>query len=279
MATVKIVGGLGNQMFQYAYAKTLQQKGYDINIEVSAYKRYKLHGGYQLDKYNISLPAVNKQYYLVKVLNKLGFGVSGIIKEESFLFDKKLFNISDNHFIEGYFQSEKYFLHIRDELIKDFIIKGDMSQYTKYIESLILSEEITVSLHVRRGDYISDISSNAIHGTCDLEYYRKSIELVNDKFKDIKYFIFSDDIDWVEVNLKIDNAVYINSIDKRIPHEDIYLMSLCNHNIIANSSFSWWGAWLNSNSKKLVIAPQKWFRDKKMDIQSKDIVPTSWIKV
>jgi len=134
------------------------------------------------------------------------------------------------------------------------------------------------SIHIRRGDYTSNVNSN-IHGTCSLEYYKKATEYMQNKYKDIYYYIFSDDITWVKENLKLENAVYIESEEKRIPHEDIYLMSLCSNNIIANSSFSWWGTWLNNNLNKTVIAPKRWFEDNKLHAQSQDIVCDSWIKI
>jgi hypothetical protein len=102
---------------------------------------------------------------------------------------------------------------------------------------------------------------------------------LEERFGDVEYFIFSDDIEWVQENLKITHAIYVRNDRERIPHEDIYLMSLCHHNIIANSSFSWWGAWLNNYDKKIVIAPKRWFVDEKLYQQSKDIVCESWIQL
>ena len=274
-------------MFQYAYSKSLIQKSLKVKIDISIFDTYKLHGGYQLNKYNIDLEnsslEENNNYYsnsfMYKILIKLGFNKSKVVKEKSLLFDDKLVSIEDNNYIEGYFQNEKYFLSIRDELIANFTIKCDVSKYTQQISKQILAENISASLHIRRGDYISNTDTNNVHGTCDLEYYKRAMSMMNGKYKEIRYFIFSDDITWVKENLEVENAVYIDSKEKRIPHEDIYLMSLCSHNIIANSSFSWWGAWLNQNDDKTVIAPKRWFSDEIMFNQSNDIVPTKWIKI
>ena len=274
-------------MFQYAYSKSLIQKSLKVKIDISIFDTYKLHGGYQLNKYNIDLEnsslEENNNYYsnsfMYKILIKLGFNKSKVVKEKSLLFDDKLVSIEDNNYIEGYFQNEKYFLSIRDELIANFTIKCDVSKYTQQISKQILAENISASLHIRRGDYISNTDTNNVHGTCDLEYYKRAMSMMNGKYKEIRYFIFSDDIAWVKENLEVENAVYIDSKEKRIPHEDIYLMSLCSHNIIANSSLSWWGAWLNQNDDKTVIAPKRWFSDEIMFNQSNDIVPTKWIKI
>ena len=286
MVIVKIIGGLGNQMFQYAFAKALQQKGYEVKIDISAFETYKLHGGYQLDKYNIDLESSTKDEndkfykntFFYKVLRRFGMDFSRRIKEKSLLFDNRFFKIDDNSYLDGYFQCEKYFKDIREIILKQFTINQEVSNYTKEIENKIQNSQNSCSLHIRRGDFVNSKNIN-IHGACDIEYYKKAIQYLEEKVENINYFIFSDDIEWVKENLAIQNAIYIDSKEKRIPHEDIYLMSLCKNNIIANSSFSWWGAWLNQNEKKIVIAPKRWFADDKLESQSKDIVCESWVKI
>ena len=286
MVIVKIIGGLGNQMFQYAYAKALQQKGHEVKIDISAFETYKLHGGYQLNKYNIDLDSSikdeNDKFYkntfFYKVLRRFGMDLSRRIKEKSLLFDKKLLEIDDNSYLDGYFQCEKYFKDIREIILKQFTINQDISNYTKEIKNKIQNSQNSCSLHIRRGDFVNSTNIN-IHGACDIEYYKKAMKYLEEKVENINYFIFSDDIEWVKENLAIQNAIYIDSKEKRIPHEDIYLMSLCKNNIIANSSFSWWGAWINRNENKIVIAPKRWFADDKLENQSKDIVCESWVKI
>lgn len=286
MVIVKIIGGLGNQMFQYAFAKALQQKGYEVKIDISAFETYKLHGGYQLDKYNIDLdPSTKdendkfyKNTFFYKVLRRFGIDFSRRIKEKSLLFDNRFLEIEDNSYLDGYFQCEKYFKDIRQIILKQFTINQEVSNYTKEIENKIQNSQNSCSLHIRRGDFVNSTNIN-IHGACDIEYYKKAIQYLEEKVENINYFIFSDDIEWVKENLAIQNAIYIDSKEKRIPHEDIYLMSLCKNNIIANSSFSWWGAWLNQNEKKMVIAPKRWFADDEMQKQSSDIVCESWVKI
>ena len=286
MTIVKIIGGLGNQMFQYAYAKSLEQKGYEVKIDISAFKTYKLHDGYQLNKYNIDLKKSTEEeknkYYsntiFSKILRKIGVESSKAIKEKSLLYDETFLNIEDDNYIEGYFQSEQYFKNIRDILIEQFTIKQEVSNYTKEINNKIALSKNSCSIHIRRGDFVNTTNIN-IHGSCNLEYYKKAIKYLENKMENISYFIFSDDIAWCKKNIETKNAIFIDNEEKRIPHEDIYLMSLCSHNIIANSSFSWWGAWLNQNENKMVIAPKQWFVDKKMQQQSKDIVCEDWIRI
>lgn len=286
MIIVKIIGGLGNQMFQYAYAKALQQKGYDLKIDISEFDTYKLHGGYQLDKYNIDLLSSsekeNSKFYskniFLKILVKLKIFNINLIQEKSLLFDKTLLELNDEKYINGYFQCENYFKDIRNILLKQFEINQTITNYSMKIEKMILDSQNSCSMHIRRGDYINN-QNISIHGVCSLNYYKKAINIVNSNFNNIKFFIFSDDIIWVKENLKIENSVYLDSKEKRIPHEDIYLMSICQHNIIANSSFSWWGAWLNQNNNKNVIAPKEWFASDKMQKKAQDIIPEQWIKV
>ncbi|NLO18087.1 MAG: alpha-1,2-fucosyltransferase [Arcobacter butzleri] len=286
MLIVNITGGLGNQMFLYAYAKALEQKGYKTKLDISGFETYKLHGGYMLDKYNISLSVASKneisRYYkrdlLSKLLRKLGKKDKKVLIDDNFVFDKKWLEIEDDRYIIGYFQSEKYIKDIRDTLLQEFSIKEEISSFAKEIEKEILSIQNSCSLHIRRGDYLLQQNIN-IHGFIGLEYYKKAIEMITQKHKDMQFFVFSDDIEWSKENLRIENVTYIDSKEKRIPHEDIYLMSLCKHNIIANSSFSWWGAWLNQNKDKIVIAPARWFADEKLEKHSIDIVCDGWVKI
>ncbi len=286
MIIVKIVGGLGNQMFQYAYAKALNSKGYNVKLDISVFETYRLHGGYQLDKYNISLKVAssketNKLYknsFLSKIAKRLSIQNGNLLEEKSLLYDERLVNIKDNKYITGYFQNERYFKEIREILLKEFTLKEQSTAYTQEISNVIMATKNSCSLHVRRGDFTNS-TNISIHGTCTVEYYQKAIEYMKEYADSVKYFIFSDDIEWTKNNLKIENAVYIDSKEKRLPHEDIYLMSLCNHNIIANSSFSWWGAWSNDNKDKIVVAPKKWFINLKLLDQSRDIIPKSWIQI
>jgi hypothetical protein len=286
MLLVNLTGGLGNQMFQYSFAKALQAKGYEVKLDISTFETYTLHGGFGLEHYSITIPIASKEEllpyktnFLTRIGRKLNLSHKKLMGEKTLLFQKELLSPPDNTSLYGYFQSEKYFNPLRHTILEEFTVKAPLSPYSTSIEKTIQTAGDTASIHIRRGDYITDSKAHKFHGICGLDYYEEAISLLESKFKEMHYFIFSDDIEWVKNNLSLKNATYIENNPSKIPHEDIYLMSLCHHNIIANSSFSWWGAWLNQNSKKMVIAPKRWFADDKMAQQSHDIVPESWSRI
>ncbi len=266
MIVVRIIGGLGNQMFQYAYAKSLQNKGYEVKIDISNFKFYKLHGGYQLDNFNIDIevqPYLNT-YLLKTLLNKT-------IREKTLLFDKNLLNPKKNTYLKGYFQNEKYFFQIRSILKKHFTLREKLSDSTFNFKKEIERYKNSCFIHVRRGDYIINKSGKTF-STCDISYYKKSIEFLKNNHKNIHFFVFSNDFNWCKKALKLDDTTFVEH--KVTPHEDLYLMSLCKFSIIANSTFSWWGAWLSNHKEKIVIAPKKWLVKKE-----NDIVCNNWIKI
>jgi len=267
MIIVRILGGLGNQLFQYAYAKSLADKGYHVKIDISAFKNYKLHGGYHLDQFKIDLETSSSTE---NFFTKYFFNFPK--KEKTLLFQKAFLTPFRYKYIKGYFQNEKYFEDIRPILLKQIMLKKQLSSSTiQYLEEITIKKS-TCSLHIRRGDYILDKKSNQVHGVCDLNYYKEAIKLMREKCDEVHFFVFSDDISWVKKNLKIKNTVYIDH--KVIPHEDLHLMSLCKHNITANSSFSWWAAWLNQNKNKIIIAPKQWFVSKENEVAC-----NNWIKL
>lgn len=284
MLLVNVIGGLGNQMFQYAYACSLSNRGYDVKLSIADYASYTLHDGFVLDKYNISLeiatPEQTQKFKPSKLSKKLSFlPFFNILQEKTLLFDMNNLSPKDGCFVEGYFQCEKYFVEYRDLILHDFVFNHPFAEYTQRIEESIKETLTSISLHIRRGDYINNDTTNSIHGTCSLDYYREAISYFEKKYQGVVFFIFSDDIEWVKSNFNLDNFVYVESTDNRLPHEDMYLMTLCDHNITANSSFSWWGAWLNTNQEKEVIAPKYWFKDVKKNLEAKNIVPDNWIRL
>jgi hypothetical protein len=277
MITVKLDGGLGNQMFQYATAKSLAtSSGTSLALDINVFDTCSLRE-LEINKYNIDARIVNKNSIFRRVIKKLKLGEVSkyFFFEKTLEYDKSINTLGDSTYLEGYFQCEMYFKNIKNALVQEFTLKGCLSEYTVKVASDILNVGMSVSLHVRRGDYASDANTNSVHGTCDLTYYKEAINMISERFKDVQYFIFSDDISWVKKNINVSNAFYVDSQEERVPHEDLYLMSLCNHNIIANSSFSWWGAWLNTNPTKVVIAPKKWFN---VNIKY-NIVPDDWLSL
>jgi hypothetical protein len=265
MKIINIKGGLGNQMFQYAYGRALEIKGKGVIFSTFLVNdgRAKIDTArdFKLDKFNLKTRAqfVNKKFllsdFLNRVLNRLNF------KEN------------------GFWQSEKFFKEITENIHQEFTLKNPVTIASATWQKKIQGIENSVSLHIRRGDYVLDKTTNAFHGTCNLEYYQKALAEISNKLKDknIEIFIFSDDIAWAKTNLSFPHPIHFVS-DPQIPdYEEMYLMSLCKHNIIANSTFSWWGAWLNKNPDKIVVAPKQWFAHKTAD--ELDILSPGWLKI
>lgn len=278
IVVVKLLGGLGNQMFQYAAGLSkARQQSEALKIDVSDFqKNYKLHG-YDLKKWCVKEEEASSEEISSLTKRKLPFFKNKVFKEKGLIFNSSFLSVSGPIYLDGYWQTEKYFKNIRSELLTTFIPAKTISSYTKEVEEKIQSSEMAVCIHVRRGDYL--LSKNqSIHGSCTMEYYEKGISYFKEKFKSTRFFVFSDDILWCKENLKLGSDAFFvdgNSVERN--HEDIYLMSKCRHNIIANSSFSWWGAWLNKNAGQEVIAPKQWFVTGKHN--SQDIYCEGWIKL
>lgn len=287
------MGGIGNQLFQYATGRALALKhNTELKLDLSllnadpknVYTKREL----ELPVFNIKAQIANekelklfeKKSTLKKIIFKLFqnfFSNYFIANQDGFEFNKAVLSYPNNTYLNGYWQTEKYFSDIREVLLKELVVKKEMNTECILMKEQILSSN-SVSLHIRRGDYVSDKSASEFHGTLPLEYYFKAISYLNQKHLNLKVFIFSDDMNWVKAHLKLENeCVYVDFNTGENSVFDMYLMSICNHNIIANSSFSWWGAWLNQNLNKTVIAPVFWFADKSLN--TKDLIPSSWIKL
>lgn len=283
MFIIKIIGGLGNQMFQYALGLSLSIKfNTEFKMDISGFDLYKLHN-YSMQYLNINEHMASKSDLskynnsLSKIKSKiLPYYWRPIIRERQFNFDQKILNLKKNAYLDGYWQSEKYFKNIEYILRKEFTIKDEFNTIEPDLKNRIINSN-SVSVHVRRKDYVSADRTHQVHGTCSKEYYQKAINYISSKIKNIKIFVFSDDIKWAEKNIIFNfRTEYIDhGIEKN--YIDLALMSMCKHNIIANSSFSWWGAWLNANSNKIVITPNEWFKDKTKN--TKDVIPKKWTKL
>lgn len=284
MKIVRIQGGLGNQMFQYAFYMALKEKHNNVYCDVDEYKKNNCHNGMELEKlFNIKIKTPPRMILkLYKSKNKIlkYFQNTWLLKKykyEDTLYEKRLIKSKENAYYSGYWQSEKYFLDIEYKIRKVFSFDKKITQ-----ENLKLIEEIsnknnTVSIHVRRGDYISH---DSLGNLTPVFYYKEGIKYIREKIQNPLFLIFSNDIEWCKKNFdfKEEEVIYIDWNKDENSFMDMYLMSICKNNIIANSSFSWWGAWLNTNTNKIVIAPEKWFRDESK-LKYKDIVPEKWIKV
>jgi hypothetical protein len=293
MVIAQITGGLGNQLFQYAAAKSLSlHHNVPLSLEVSSFYRkelpelevprdFELFNFTGITEKIISVEELSSLIDLKKtnVLPKMIIPAyrKDIYTEPYYHFDKNFFKSKKKVFLKGGWQSEKYFksheneirnnLHLKDALVERVLEKANT-----------LKIETSVAVHIRRGDYLRKKIIYEWHGVMDKEYYTKAFELLKSKTNASKAYYFTDDVDWVSENLLplFDGEIISGNITKS-HYEDLYLMSQCKHNIIANSSFSWWGAWLNGHKDKIVIAPKKWFGNGPKDTQ--DIIPEGWHKV
>jgi len=291
MTVVNIIGGLGNQMFQYAFAYAISRENdTEVKLDISLFDGYDLRN-YELELFNINIAEASqedvsiikykKENIFERMLRKAKREKrelsNNYYKEKQFNFDKKVYNTGQDTYFEGYWQSEKYFKAYRNQFLKHFVLKKEIHPESLRYKQNILNTE-SVGLHIRRGDYVTNVHTNSVHGTCSLEYYRGAILEIEKKNISPHFFIFSDDHAWARENLNFIHKKTFVELEDIIPdHEEMYLMSLCKHNIIANSSFSWWGAWLNDHPDKIVIAPQKWFND--TTINTDDLIPKSWIRL
>ena len=199
------------------------------------------------------------------------------INEPHFHFAPAVLTLPRHSLLHGYWQSEKYFGDISHIIRKEFTLGEDLNGRNAGMAGTLRSTG-SVSVHVRRADYVADPVTNKVHGICELRYYERAIELIASRVGDPHFYIFSDDMQWAKSNLNVPYAVtYMDQNPPDAAHIDMCLMSLCKHNIVANSSFSWWAAWLNSNPDKIVIAPERWFLAPELD--TKDLVPPEWIRL
>jgi len=249
-------GGLGNYMFQIAVS-------YSIAIDNNTDSVFNINNAVRVHK-NIN-EYKNNILRNVKIIPNPQYKIQYI--EPSFEYKK--INYIDGLYLVGYFQSEKYFLHNRSSILKLFEpTKSDKEYINKKYHHLLNKKNCSV--HVRRGDYLK-IQDH--HVLCSLDYYKEASKIIGE---DTNFIIFSDDIQWCKENLHFKNCHYIENENDYI---EMYLMSMCDDNIIANSSFSWWGAWLNQNKDKKVIAPKKWFGQSKSNLITKDIYAEKWLVI
>ncbi len=279
----ELKGGLGNQMFQYAtgfsVAKKTGQKFYFTTDWLESHVDIDAPRVFELECFNISSQSKKLNSFKDKTdkITIKNFKKKKISRyqESSLRFDKEIFSVRDV-ILDGFWQSEKYFKDIRKSILSEFTFNDLPKAKNAEVAKKIQSSACPVSLHVRRGDYVKNRATNQVHGVTDLAYYEKAIAAISKHYDNIELFIFSDDIAWCRENLSIGHSYHFVEGNKK-GSQDMQLMSLCQHNIIANSSFSWWGAWLNNNPNKIVVAPVEWFRDSSLD--SKDIVPKDWIRI
>lgn len=287
MILVKLYGGLGNQMFQYAAARSLS-----LRLDLPVYyddeyflnpERFGSQWPFALDHFKTFIGAYqpglpkkihNLVHRLYRKLNTWGLKSSSHFFEKANRYNPNFKNIQNATVVDGYFQSYRYFEDIRKNLINEFKPLRSLDEKNQQTLQEMQSSQ-SISLHVRRGDYVSNNQASLVHGLCDLNYYQRAIQFFEAKLDKPVFYIFSDDLNWARENLKIKSKSVLVDHNQDKNYLDLYLMTQCHHNIIANSSFSWWGAWLNDHSEKIVIAPQKWFLNQEA---SPDLCPPDWIR-
>lgn len=290
MVTVLLSGGLGNQMFQYAAAKSLAMRlntTLSIDLYTFTKKTQATVRPYELDIFNIgNIPEtfsakakfVTKARPFIQKHRSFFQKFSIFTDTYAILYQPVFETIKGNVIMSGYFQNEKYFKNIADNLQQSFSFKNPLDGRNADIAKRIQDKQ-SVAIHIRRGDYLNTNSkSNFI--ILDKAYYEKAIGYITNRIENPEFFIFSEDFDWIKQNLNLENypVTFIDWNKGRDSYIDMQLMSLCKHNIIANSSFSWWAAWLNSNKEKIVLAPELWFCEDEKNKLLDQFYPDGWIK-
>jgi hypothetical protein len=289
MQIVKILGGLGNQMFQYALYLSLKESFpfETVKVDCSCFNGYPLHNRLELtDIFDITLPQASFRelisvtwplyHYRLWQIGKriLPKRKSQCFEKQDFLFENILMDVSENRYFDGYWQNELYFSKCELAVRKAYRFKNCLDSRNSKLLNTIKSSNNSVSIHIRRGDYLKNTLCRNI---CKTDYYFNAINYINDRIEYPAFYIFSDDIPWCKVylsNILKSDITFIDWNKGKDAYKDMQLMSECKHNIIANSSFSWWGAWLNTNSNKIIITPQKWLNT---DLRTNNPGGNNWV--
>lgn len=287
-----LLGGIGNQMFQYAAGRSLSlTHGRQLLLDLDDFSSYSLHNGFELERV-FALQAARADQSQIsqllkwrahplakKILRRRWFSVfrgQRFVVEPHFHYWDEFQNLDGSRYLYGYWQSERYFQVHEKTIRKDLEFRIPLSGLNQQL-AYELATINAVSLHVRRGDYVSEKKNADVMAVCSIAYYEKAIAYIAARVKNPTFYIFSDDIAWVKKNLSIPFSYkYVNHNRSKESYRDMQLMSLCKHHIIANSSFSWWGAWLNPNKTKIVVAPKSWFVNGN---DAKDLTPLEWTKL
>jgi hypothetical protein len=284
MIITKLIGGLGNQMFQFGAGLALAKKWHvPLKIDVS-HLNADPNGAYtprQLELTIFDYPfeiATQKdidqfqETTLSKILYKYFKMVSKyqVANESGQTLNSQFFHLPANTYLNGFWQNEAYFDKVSIELRKAFTFKKEIITSSTTLKNQL--KPVSVSLHVRRGDYVTLASANQFHGLCSVDYYVNAVNFLKAQLQtELVIYVFSDDVPWCKTNIPIQNCHFLETTSAA---QDLYLMSQCQHHIIANSSFSWWAAWLNANPSKHVVAPKYWFNG--VESKTLGIIPKTW---
>lgn len=284
-------------MFQYALGLSLSlKKQTKLLLDISQIKKNNTTSKYTFRPFELKIFNLNAvetstnnlkilKPFILRVMNVISIliGFKGIQTSRYFIERNPFYNesikiIGKQCYLSGYWQSYKYFRDYETRIRSDFKFPQILDELNETRRKQI-NDSNSISLHIRRADYINN-EHHSIHGVCSVEYYNKSIEYIAERVKNPTLFVFSDDIEWARQNLDIAfPLVFVTDNTGEKSYMDMQLMSLCKHNIIANSSFSWWGAWLNSYKHKIIIAPKKWYADESRNSQTQDLIPVEWVRL
>ncbi|WP_157567265.1 alpha-1,2-fucosyltransferase [Mucilaginibacter arboris] len=301
MIVTKLISGLGNQLFQYAIGRQLSlAKEVPLKLDLSFFKSQDLRS-YKLNHYHINaeiattadiVPFRKEINRYQKLHQQTSFFAKVYRNVEPVLFPKHTKNYFKEHiwwilepdvfktpanvYVEGYWQHYKYFENVQPQIFEELTLKEPLDTKAAAWLSAIKTDKSSVAVHIRRGDYVTDSNANYLMGVLPMEYYQKAIHYLKQKVSKPSFYFFSDDLEWVKENIKTDAATYY--VDGNTDYVDLDLMRQCSNNIIANSTFSWWGAFLNRNPNKIVIAPEKWSAREDVN-KSIQLQFPSWIKL
>lgn len=292
MIVIKLMGGLGNQMFQYALGRRLaSERGVPLRLDLSWFDQSSEIAtdtvrNFALDGWRIEAIKASEaelaQFPLSRsvahrFLRRFPLRSGRVILEKSFGFNRRVLAAPATAYLLGYWQSPKYFESIEALLRREFSMSVPSCAHAVALQGCV-QKPGAVSVHIRRGDYVRNPETNAYHGVCTIEYYKKAAALISRRIPEPTFVVFTDDPVWARENINWKwPTSFVEHDAGCLPHNDIWLMSQCSHHVIANSSFSWWGAWLGSNPQKRVVAPMRWFR--KPGIDTSDLYPEGWIRL
>lgn len=292
LVVASLSGGLGNQLFQYAAARAISlRNNCKLVLDLAWFSETQFGLGvtprsYSLDPFELPVLVKRKlnlwsvsrfTSFLISFKNAASRFSKNIYSEKSYNFDSRVLALRVPVRLKGYWQSHRYFEDF-SECIKSEIgtIRKLSHESAQILDKIVKSNSIC--LHIRRGDYVSNLNASTFHGVCSMDYYRRGLEIVSDGLDLPHAFVFTDDPDWAKEHLDI--GVKFTVVDVNGPddaYQDLWLMSSCDRFVIANSSLSWWGAWLSRSPDKVVVAPKQWFAS--MEIDTSDLIPSDWIRV
>jgi hypothetical protein len=281
---VALEGGLGNQLFQYAAARAAAVRSSSrLALDIRSL-RASGERAYSLDAFQLREPlelitegpAPRRNGRIRNFINSL-LGAERTFRESGFRYNAAILRITSGARLEGYFQSERYFADITQAIREDFVPREDLLAEINALAENLIPPEPCVSLHVRRGDYANP-ATMAIHGLLDASYYEKALRLVAERTgQSFPVCVFTDDTAWARANLPLTSDARFISEHTKTALQDLILMSRCAHHITANSSFSWWGAWLNPSQDKVVVTPARWFQPVS-GLDTRDLRPAGWLQ-